>query len=83
MAVAAWVAGFGQSTSTPGFLRKSKTETLPGKRPDPEFTFVRMVYTGLHGWGYYKSWLTDWPKADRQFILGLQRLTNIRVADQG
>jgi hypothetical protein len=50
---------------------------------EPEFTFVRTVYNGLYGWGYYKNWYTDWPKADRQFILGIQRLTNIRVAEQG
>ena len=50
---------------------------------DPEFTFVRIVYTGLGPWGYYKAWYTDWPKSDRQFILGVRRLTNIRVAEQG
>lgn len=49
---------------------------------EPEFTFVRSVYGGLGGWNYYKSWATDWPKADRQFILGIKRLTNIKVADQ-
>jgi hypothetical protein len=49
---------------------------------EPEFTFVRMVYDGLGGWGYYKNWYTDWPKADRQFIVGLKRLTNIKVADE-
>lgn len=51
--------------------------------PEPEFTFVRAVYTSLRPWGYYKGWYTDWPKADRQFLLGLQRLTNIRVAREG
>lgn len=50
---------------------------------EPEFTFARIVYTGLGPWGYYKGWNTDWPKSDRQFILGIQRLTNIRVADEG
>ena len=47
-----------------------------------EFTFVRSIFSDLGGWGYYKSPWTDWPKADRQFILGLERLTNIRVAKQ-
>lgn len=50
---------------------------------EPEFTFARIVYTGLGPWGYYKGWSTDWPKSDLQFILGVQRLTNIRVADEG
>jgi len=55
----------------------------PGRTASsPEFTFVRAVYSGLGGWGYYKAWYTDWPKADRQFILGVRRLTNIDIADQ-
>lgn len=83
IAVAVVVAAFAQSARTPGFLSKPATKALPGEKSSPEFTFVRVVYTGLHGWGYYKNWYTDWPKADRQFILGLQRLTTIRVADQG
>jgi len=41
-----------------------------------------MVYTGMGPWGYYKGWNTDWPKSDRQFILGIKRLTNIRVAEE-
>lgn len=51
--------------------------------PEPEFTFVRAVYTSLRPWGYYKGWYTDWPKADRQFLLGLERLTNIKIAREG
>ena len=43
---------------------------------------MRSVYTGLGPWGYYKSWATDWPKADRQFLLGLKRLTTIDVSLQ-
>ncbi len=77
-----WIGALAQVDSTPGFLRK----TLPAYAnadSESEFTFVRIVYNGLGGWGYYKAWYTDWPKADRQFILGIQRLTNIKTADQG
>lgn len=77
------VAALGQSDSTPGFLRRATQAALPSRGSEAEFTFVRVVYTGLQGWGYYKNWYTDWPKADRQFILGIQRLTNIRTAVQG
>lgn len=70
-----------RSDHTPGFLSKSIPVPVQEKQDDVEFTFVRAVYTGLGGWGYYKSWQTDWPKADRQFILGIKRLTNIKVAD--
>lgn len=54
----------------------------PLQSGDPEFIFARMVYTGLRPWGYGKNWNTDWPKSDRQFILGIQRLTNIRTAQE-
>lgn len=77
-----WISAFAQSQSAPGFLNVPEQATMPGQSGDPEFTFVRMVYTGLGPWGYYKGWYTDWPKSDRQFILGVRRLTNIRVAEQ-
>jgi hypothetical protein len=40
-----------------------------------EFTFARAAYSGT-GWGW-GSWSTDFPKADRQFLIGVQRLTRI------
>jgi hypothetical protein len=67
----------------PGFLREPIKAGIAQPSGNPEFTFVRMVYTGLGPYGYYKAWYTDWPKSDRQFILGVRRLTNIRVAEQG
>jgi len=83
MSVLGWIAVFAQSDSTPGFLRKSMQRDLSFASGEPEFTFVRIVYTGLGPWGYYKAWYTDWPKADRQLILGIRRLTNIQIAEQG
>ncbi len=41
---------------------------------EPEFTFVRLIYTDV-GWGY-AGWATDYPKADRQFLYGLGKLTD-------
>ncbi len=83
MSLLGWIGVSAQSDSTPGFLRKSSQRELPFASGEAEFTFVRAVYTGLGPWGYYKGWYTDWPKADRQFLLGVRRLTNIRVAEQG
>jgi hypothetical protein len=54
----------------------------PTEPSDAEFVFARMVYTGIRPYGYPSNWYTDAPKADRQFILGIQRLTNIRVAQE-
>jgi hypothetical protein len=75
-----WMGAYAQSEMTPEFLRPAQQRLLP-RSGDPEFTFV--VYTSSRPWGYYKSWYTDWPKSDRQFIVGIRRLTNIRVAEQG
>jgi hypothetical protein len=47
-----------------------------------EFVFARLVYgSGFRGWGRRGrgSWATDWPKADKQFIFGVDRLSNVRV----
>lgn len=42
-----------------------------------EFTFARAAYSGRgRGWGW-ESWATDYPKADRQFMIGVKRLTRI------
>jgi uncharacterized protein DUF4159 len=83
MAIFGWIAALAQSDSTPGFLRKPQQNAVTFQSGEPEFTFVRVVYNGLGPWGYYKAWYTDWPKADRQFIIGINRLTNINVAEQG
>ena len=44
-------------------------------KPDSEFTFLRLIYSGSRlgapaagGW----SWQTDYPKADLQFLYGLE-----------
>ena len=40
----------------------------------PEFTFLRLVYSG-HDWSG-SSWAIDYPKADQQFLYGLRKLTD-------
>jgi hypothetical protein len=76
------MGAFAQSGKTPGFLSSPAQRLTPPQLGEPEFTFVRAVYTGLGPEGYYKAWYTDWPKADRQFMLGVRRLTNLRVAEK-
>src|SRR3712207_5571183 len=56
-------------------------------RPEPDhahredtphsFYFSRAMYHGSSGWDGWKSWHTDFPKADRQFLTVLKRLTNL------
>jgi len=53
----------------------------PAQRPPPEwheFYFTRAAYNSYSGWGRRsRSWATDYPKSDRQFLTVLQRLTNL------
>jgi len=46
-----------------------------------EFAFARLRYRSWRGvyWGGYGSWATDYPKADRQFVQGVRRLTRIHT----
>jgi hypothetical protein len=44
-----------------------------------EFTFARLRYPSGFGRSRFNSWTTDWPKADRQFVQGVQRLTRIHT----
>ncbi len=41
-----------------------------------EFYFTRAAYSGYGLQGGFASWSVDYPKADRQFMVGVQRLIN-------
>ena len=50
------------------------------------FTFVRIEYDTTSGnwygdeeWGRWRTWAVDYPAADRNFLRGVRRLTNIHV----
>jgi Domain of unknown function (DUF4159) len=49
-------------------------------REKAEWTFARFHYDlgGQYGGYGFERWAADWPKADRQFILGIRRLTRIQ-----
>ena len=52
------------------------------KEDTNQVVFTRLIYNGRIP-GYYKNWYTDYPKADQTLIMGLKRLTNLDIADQG
>jgi hypothetical protein len=66
------------------FTYKGRYSDITSIRQDldrtPDFVFTRLVYNGRVPY-YIKNWYTDWPKSDRQLIMGLQRLSNINIAD--
>lgn len=48
-----------------------------------EYSFTRLVYNSMSYGGYrFWSWATDYPKADRQFVMGVKRLSLIESADE-
>ncbi|HEX6939499.1 MAG TPA: hypothetical protein VF158_08805, partial [Longimicrobiales bacterium] len=48
-----------------------------------EFTFTRAIYSSFgRRWRGGRSWATDYPKADRQFILLIQRLVGFDIAPE-
>ena len=73
-----------------GFRREDRPRpAFPSKA---EFHFVRLEYTDLpefhRGFGFSSRdgrgagwWLMDWPDADDQFTLGIQRLTRIDTGE--
>lgn len=63
---------------TPADTRLDPGDSVP---PGRAFYFTRAVYTDVErrrtrGW-----WSVDYPKADRQFLIGLKRLTGIDAYD--
>ncbi|MFC1544408.1 DUF4159 domain-containing protein [Gemmatimonadota bacterium] len=53
------------------------------------FTFTRGRYSGRYGGGGFRgrgrwggnTWAIDYPEADRHFVIGLKRMTNVDVDD--
>ena len=69
----------------PTRLPRTSTPTTP-QRPSHEwheFYFTRAAYSSYgRGWGGRgRSWSTDYPKSDRQFMTVLKRLTNLDAFD--
>ena len=57
--------------------------TPPDANEKTEFVFTRLRYPSYRGgagyWGVRGSWTTDYPKADRQFVQGVRRLSRLHV----
>ncbi len=70
-----------QSQARRGDLQESANWGVPAPSPGREFYFTRAIYSGTR-WGYRASWSIDFPKADRQFLIGLRRLANIEAYER-
>jgi hypothetical protein len=71
-----------------GYLGEDPTPTPPDANEQTEWTFGRLRYPGGGRFGGFRrgggAWTTDFPRADRQFVRGIRRLTRIhaRSAEQ-
>ena len=70
----------GPAQSLEGGNARAGVDADPGgTRGDHAFYFTRGMYTGDR-WGR-AAWSTDYPKADKQFLTVLRRLTNLDAYD--
>jgi hypothetical protein len=54
----------------------------PDANEKTEYAFARLRYASFRGGYYWRgpgSWATDYPKADRQFVQGVRRLTRLHT----
>jgi Domain of unknown function (DUF4159) len=69
------------------FPREAQTYSTEGANQKAEFYWSRLRYTSArtayggygYGFGFRGRWSTDYPKADRQFLMALRRLTRIQA----
>jgi hypothetical protein len=68
------------------FSQGYSDDDSPSSKEPSEFYWSRLRYTsstdlysGYGGYGYGGSWRRDYPKADRQFLMALKRLTRIEA----
>lgn len=63
------------------FMEGEDAPLPPDANEKTEFAFARLRYPTFGGgyWGWRGAWTTDYPKADRQFLQGVRRLTRIHA----
>src|ERR1700674_4405344 len=66
-----------------GFPEDGESESIPADQNEKaEYVFARFHYNmenGFRGFGGFQRWAADYPKADRQFLMGVKRLTRIQA----
>ena len=70
-----------QSDDEFGSARQRAEQDLNGEARS-EYSWSRLRYTAASsygGYGRWSSWSRDYPKADRQFLIALRRLTRIQA----
>jgi hypothetical protein len=74
-----------QSDDEFGSARRARMDQYEIGEAKSEYAWSRLRYTaansygGGYGYGRWSSWSRDYPKADRQFLIALRRLTRIQA----
>jgi len=77
-----WSALFAlQRRIRPFFYEEDDPAPIPADANEKtEFTFARLRFNDAYGRGWRRgAWATDYPKADRQFVQGVRRLSRIHT----
>lgn len=62
------------------FFEEEEDAPMPADAAEKtEYSFARLRYPSGRFWGYRGYWSIDYPKADRQFVQGVRRLTRIHT----
>src|SRR3984957_8090619 len=70
-----------QSDDEYGNARRARMDQYETGDAKNEYAWSRLRYTAANygGYGRWASWSRDYPKADRQFLIALRRLTRIQA----
>jgi len=79
-----WGVGFAFQRGFRGFpYEEDNPAPMPADAAEKtEFAFARLRFPSVRSggyWGFRGSWATDYPKADRQFVQGVRRLSRIHT----
>jgi len=76
-------AAFQYERIPPRFLREEEPPIPPDANEKTEYYFARLRYPNYqssnYAWAVRGRWTVDYPKADRQFLQGVRRLTRIHA----
>jgi len=73
---AALLAQFTGYPQTEPLFKDGQSFPVENMQEHAEWTFARFRYD-VGGFGRFQRWEADYPKADRQFVMGVKRLTRI------
>lgn len=83
LAIAALSVVYAQRGFRPFWGEEDNPAPIPADANEKtEFAFARLRYPSFRGGYYWRgggSWATDYPKADRQFVQGVRRLTRLHT----